>query len=160
MDYVPLQVKTSYSLLSSLNNIEKLVSLAKNLGYTSLAITDSNMFGTIEFYKCCLKYQIKPIIGLELTISDSIIILYAKNELGYKTLIKLSTLASERNLKIDDLQDFVNVVLVMPFQSFNEKIFNLFENKYIGYSNQSEKECIKHPKVFISNVLYLNKNDY
>ena len=47
MDYVPLQVKTSYSLLSSLNNIEKLVSLAKNLGYTSLAITDSNMFGTI-----------------------------------------------------------------------------------------------------------------
>ena len=50
MDYVPLQVKTSYSLLSSLNNIEKLVSLAKNLGYTSLAITDSNMFGTIEFY--------------------------------------------------------------------------------------------------------------
>ena len=160
MDYVPLQVKTSYSLLSSLNNIEKLVSLAKNLGYTSLAITDSNMFGTIEFYKCCLKHQIKPIIGLELTISDSIIILYAKNELGYKTLIKLSTLASERNLKIDDLQDFVNVVLVMPFQSFNEKIFNLFENKYIGYSNQSEKECIKHPKVFISNVLYLNKNDY
>ena len=160
MDYVPLQVKTSYSLLSSLNNIEKLVSLAKNLWYTSLAITDSNMFGTIEFYKCCLKYQIKPIIGLELTISDSIIILYAKNELGYKTLIKLSTLASERNLKIDDLQDFVNVVLVMPFQSFNEKIFNIFENKYIGYSNQSEKECIKHPKVFISNVLYLNKNDY
>ena len=160
MDYVPLQVKTSYSLLSSLNNIEKLVSLAKNLGYTSLAITDSNMFGAIEFYKCCLKYQIKPIIGLELTISDSIIILYAKNELGYKTLIKLSTLASERNLKIDDLQDFVNVVLVMPFQSFNEKIFNIFENKYIGYSNQSEKECIKHPKVFISNVLYLNKNDY
>ena len=160
MDYVPLQVKTSYSLLSSLNNIEKLVSLAKNLGYTSLAITDSNMFGTIEFYKCCLKHQIKPIIGLELTISDSIIILYAKNELGYKTLIKLSTLASERNLKIDDLQDFVNVVLVMPFQSFNEKIFNIFENKYIGYSNQSEKECIKHPKVFISNVLYLNKNDY
>lgn len=160
MDYVPLQVKTSYSLLSSLNNIEKLVSLAKNLGYTSLAITDSNMFGAIEFYKCCLKHQIKPIIGLELTISDSIIILYAKNELGYKTLIKLSTLASERNLKIDDLQDFVNVVLVMPFQSFNEKIFNLFENKYIGYSNQSEKECIKHPKVFISNVLYLNKNDY
>lgn len=160
MDYVPLQVKTSYSLLSSLNNIEKLVSLAKNLGYTSLAITDSNMFGAIEFYKCCLKHQIKPIIGLELTISDSIIILYAKNELGYKTLIKLSTLASERNLKIDDLQDFVNVVLVMPFQSFNEKIFNIFENKYIGYSNQSEKECIKHPKVFISNVLYLNKNDY
>ena len=32
MDYVPLQVKTSYSLLSSLNNIEKLVSIAKNLG--------------------------------------------------------------------------------------------------------------------------------
>ena len=40
MNYTPLQVKTSYSILSSLNNIKSLVALAKEYGYTSLAITD------------------------------------------------------------------------------------------------------------------------
>ena len=37
-----LEVKTSYSILGSLNKIEALVSRAKELGYSSLAITDTN----------------------------------------------------------------------------------------------------------------------
>ena len=46
MDYTALEVKTSYSILNSLNDIKKLVALAKNYGYSSLAITDeNNMFG-------------------------------------------------------------------------------------------------------------------
>ena len=56
-----LEVKTSYSILGSLNKIEALVSRAKELGYSSLAITDTNnMFGSYEFYLTCLKYNIKP----------------------------------------------------------------------------------------------------
>ena len=54
MNYTPLQVKTNYSLLSSLNNIKELVELAANYGYNSLAITDeNNMFGVMEFYLEC-----------------------------------------------------------------------------------------------------------
>ena len=68
MDYVSLQVKTSYSILNSLNNIPSLIILAKEYGYNSLAITDhNNMFGVMEFYLECKKNNIKPIIGLELT---------------------------------------------------------------------------------------------
>ena len=64
MNYTPLQVKTSYSILSSLNDIKKLVSLASSYGYKNLAITDeNNMFGVMEFYLECKKYNIKPIIG-------------------------------------------------------------------------------------------------
>lgn len=160
MDYVPLQIKTSYSLLSSLNNIEQLVKTAKNLGYTSLAITDANMFGTVEFYKCCLKYQIKPIIGLEITIQETKLLLYAKNEIGYKTLIRLSTTASERDIQKEDLEDFINVILIMPYSFFNEEIFELYQDKFIGYSNVEEKKIITRPKVFIRDVLYLNQKDY
>ena len=62
MNYTPLWVKTNYSLLSSLNDIKKLVSLASSYGYTSLAITDeNNMFGVMEFYLECKKNNIKPI---------------------------------------------------------------------------------------------------
>ena len=68
MNYTPLQVKTSYSVLSSLNDIKKIVSLAKDYGYTSLAITDeNNMFGVMEFYLECKKNNIKPIIGIPIT---------------------------------------------------------------------------------------------
>ena len=99
MKYTALQVKTSYSLLSSLNKIEKLVSRAVTLGYTSLAITDhNNMFGVPEFYQECKKNNIKPIIGLELEVGNKNILLYAMNNQGYKNLIKLSTTISEREI--------------------------------------------------------------
>ena len=67
MHYVGLQVKTSYSILNSLNDIKKLVELACEYGYTSWAITDEcNMFGVMEFYLECKKNNLKPIIGVEL----------------------------------------------------------------------------------------------
>ena len=63
MTYTPLQIKTCYSLLQSLNKIPNLVSYAASLGYQALAITDSNnMFGVPEFYNECKKHNIKPII--------------------------------------------------------------------------------------------------
>ena len=93
MNYTPLQIKTCYSLLQSLNNIESLVSYASSLGYNSLAITDSNnMFGVMEFYNTSKKYNIKPIIGLELDIDDKKILLYAMNNIGYNNLLKVKDL--------------------------------------------------------------------
>ena len=80
MEYVALQVKTNYSLLQSLNDIKKLVSHAKSLGYKALAITDTNnMFGVPEFYNMCKENGIKPIIGLELEVDNKKILLYAMN---------------------------------------------------------------------------------
>ena len=114
MEYVALQVKTSYSILSSLNDIKKLVSHAKELGYTSLAITDTNnMFGVPEFYFECKKNNIKPIIGLELTIEDKRILLYAINNHGYKNLVKLSTIISTRKITIEDLNRYNNDLLLI-----------------------------------------------
>ena len=52
------------------------------------------MFGVMEFTQVCKKYNIKPIIGLELRINDSLVLLYAKNIDGYKNLIKLATINS------------------------------------------------------------------
>ena len=93
MNYTPLQVKTSYSILSSLNDIKKLVSLASDYGYKNLAITDeNNMFGVMEFYLECKKNDIKPIIGIELIYNNTILLLYAKNIDGYHNLIKLATI--------------------------------------------------------------------
>ena len=161
MNYTPLQVKTSYSILSSLNEIKKLVSLAKDYGYTSLAITDeNNMFGVMEFYLECKKNNIKPIVGIELTYDNTILLLYSKNLSGYKNLIKLTTIKSDRNLTYEDLVTYKdNLILVIPYSVFDEKIYDIYEDKYIGYTTIEEKNKIKDKKVLINNVKYLYKKD-
>ena len=161
MNYTPLQVKTSYSILSSLNDIKKLVSLAKEYGYKSIAITDeNNMFGVMEFYLECKKNNIKPIIGIELTMSNTILLLYSKNLKGYKNLIKLATIKSERELTYEDLTIYKdNLILIMPYNNFDEKIYNIYADKYVGYSNKEERDIIKDKKVLINNIKYLYKKD-
>ena len=130
-----LQVKSSYSLLRSLNDISKLVKKASELGYSSLAITDfNNMFGVMEFYLECNKYNIKPIIGLELSVDDISILLYCKGNVGYNNLIKLSTIVSDRDINIDDLKKYKNdLILIMPISFYREDIFSIYDDRFIGY---------------------------
>ena len=145
MIYIPLQLKTSYTLLSSLIRIPDLIQKAKSLGYQSLAITDhNNMFGVPAFYQECKKNNIKPVIGLELEVEDKNILLYAMNNQGYKNLIKLSTIVSERNITLEDLTLYQNdLILVIPYSFFNEEIYNIYKYHYIGYSTKEEQDKIK-----------------
>ena len=162
MIYTPLQLKTSYTLLSSLIRIPTLIKRAKSLGYQALAITDhNNMFGVPSFYQECKKNNIKPVIGLELEVEDKNILLYAMNNQGYKNLIKLSTIVSEREITKEDLNTYKeNLILVIPYPFFDEEIYNLYSHHYIGYSTKEEQEQIKEDKIFINNVSYLEKEDH
>ena len=49
MKYIPLNIKTEFSLMNSLIKIDELILYAKNNGFTTLGITDENMFGCYEF---------------------------------------------------------------------------------------------------------------
>ena len=102
--FTHLHLHTEYSLLDGANKIKDLAKKVKELGMNSVAITDhGNMFGAIDFYTTMRKNDIKPIIGLEAYIhnSDKIddkttkqrfhLCLYAKNEVGYKNLMYLSS---------------------------------------------------------------------
>ncbi len=106
--FTHLHVHSDYSLLDGLAKVEKLCAKALQLGMNSLALTDHGvMYGAIKFYLTAKEYGIKPIIGLEAYIaarsrfdkqanidSDRYhLILLAKNETGYKNLMKLTTLA-------------------------------------------------------------------
>ena len=107
-DFVHLHVHTEYSLLDGANRIKDLVARVKELGMKAVAITDHGvMYGAVEFYKECKKNGIKPIIGCEAyvaprtrfdkepNIDDRLghLILLAKNNVGYKNLIKLVSLS-------------------------------------------------------------------
>ena len=46
-----LKLHTEYSLLEGVGKIEEYIEKAGKLGIDTLAITDTAMFGVIEFYK-------------------------------------------------------------------------------------------------------------
>ena len=82
--YIPLYNLTNYTLLSSLLKIDDLLSYAKKNNINSIAITDTNMYGTMEFIKKCNSNNIKPIIGLTLILEDFKIVCLAKKYEGRK----------------------------------------------------------------------------
>ena len=93
---VHLHARSCYSLLKSTLTIPQLVSLAKQAGYTAIACTDENvMHGAMEFYKCCKKENIKPVIGLEcsIEIDDKKIpmTILARDNMGYAGLLHVSS---------------------------------------------------------------------
>ncbi|EAH9952400.1 DNA polymerase III subunit alpha [Campylobacter lari] len=102
--FTHLHLHTEYSLLDGANKLKELAKTLKAQGATSVAMTDhGNMFGAIDFYKTMRAEGIKPIIGLEAylhnhdDLSDKSsrqrfhICLFAKNEIGYKNLMYLSS---------------------------------------------------------------------
>ena len=106
-DFVHLHVHTEYSLLDGSNRIKDLIQRIKELGMNSVAITDHGvMYGVVEFYKEALKNGIKPILGCEIYTAkrnmqdkqpgvDSDyghLVLLAKNQTGYKNLMKIVSL--------------------------------------------------------------------
>lgn len=94
VEFVHLHVHTEYSLLNGACRIEPLVNKAKDLGMTSLAITDhSGMYGVIPFYKACQTAGIKPIIGVEILVNGFPLVLLAENNLGYQHLMKLVSIS-------------------------------------------------------------------
>ncbi len=103
-DFTHLHLHTEYSLLDGACRIGEVVSLAKNLGMNSLAVTDHGvLYGAVAFYKECKVQGVKPIIGCEVYVAprsrfDKVhgldsdryhLILLCKNETGYKNLLKL-----------------------------------------------------------------------
>lgn len=104
--FTHLHLHTEYSLLDGANKISALAARVKELGMTSVAMSDhGNMFGAIDFYHQMRDAGIKPIIGMEAYIHNgeelgdkSIkqrfhVCLFAKNEVGYKNLMYLSSQA-------------------------------------------------------------------
>jgi len=102
-DFCHLHCHTQYSLLDGAARIKNLVSRAAELEMPAIAITDhGNLYGVPEFYTKAKAAGVQPIIGCEFYIAPSGMedkkdrtryhqVLLAKNETGYRNLIKLSS---------------------------------------------------------------------
>ena len=111
-EFVALHNHSHYSLQDAACTIDSLIKATQENNMHAIALTDHGvMFGISEFYKKAKNADIKPIIGVEAYINFegsrfergekgygrkksknyNHLVLIAKNETGYKNLLKLST---------------------------------------------------------------------
>lgn len=105
--FVHLHLHTEYSLLDGATRIDSLFQHCKENNMPAVAMTDhGNMYGAIQFWKAAKANGIKPILGCEVYVCPDMtvkkgkvngefehLVLLAKNNEGYKNLIKLDSLA-------------------------------------------------------------------
>ena len=127
MPFTTLQVFSSYSLLKSTIRLNAYVETGKLLGYKQLTLTDDGVLhGAVEFYERCIANGIQPILGCTFEVawkSDSskkeMVIVYAKGEKGYESLLKLSTLYQQGLTWIKEMTEWIknhssDVKFVLP----------------------------------------------
>lgn len=107
-EFIHLHNHSHYSLLDGAAKIDQIVDTVSEQGHKAFALTDhGNMFGVVEFYKKAKAKGFKPIIGCEAYISQGKmldktsptegkrnyhLVLLVKNEIGYKNLMKLTSM--------------------------------------------------------------------
>src|SRR5882672_8150215 len=109
-DFVHLHLHTEYSLLDGACRLDRLMDKAHDLKFPALALTDHGvLYGAIDFYQAARAKGIKPIVGCEVYVAPGSrlekrtssggrdvynhLVLLAKDEIGYRNLIKLATAA-------------------------------------------------------------------
>ncbi|MCK7486853.1 MAG: DNA polymerase III subunit alpha [Bacillus subtilis] len=109
-----LYVQTSFSFNGSLVDVDKLVDLAAEYGYTAIGIADrSTLHAAIKFYRACVKKGIQPILGVRIVTiglfeGESPFLAYAKNNTGYQNLLQISSYlnTTEPRLSLEQLKRF------------------------------------------------------
>jgi DNA polymerase-3 subunit alpha len=112
-EFVHLHLHTEYSLLDGACRLDKLMERAHALKFPALSITDHGvMYGAVDFYQAARNKGLKPIIGCEVYVAPGSrlekksssggkdvynhLVLLAKDERGYRNLVKL---VSDAHLK-------------------------------------------------------------
>ncbi|HOY65433.1 MAG TPA: DNA polymerase III subunit alpha [Candidatus Ozemobacteraceae bacterium] len=107
-NFVHLHVHSHYSILDGAASVKSIIDAARRFRMPAIAITDhGNMFAAIDFYLAALKKGVKPILGFEAYLTPGSrfekdkdrnrsplhhLVLLAKNQTGYKNIVKLSSL--------------------------------------------------------------------
>lgn len=122
--FVHLHVHSEYSLLDGAARVEELAAAASRLGMSHLALTDHGvLYGAIPFYKACMAHGVKPIIGCEVYLTTGPLeekssrrdqpiyhlVLLAKNETGYRNLMRLVSHAHLHGMYYKPRIDLVNL---------------------------------------------------
>lgn len=176
-DFVHLHVHTEYSLLDGFSRVKNLVSRAKELNMSAVAITDHGcMFGAIDFFKVAKKEGIKPIIGCEVYTaprsmrdkdpnydkSQGHLILLAKDTEGYQNLIKLVSKAYVQGfyykprVDIDEIRKHSKGIIALSACLAGDVSQALMNRNY----DKAKNIAIKYKEIFGKDNYYIEIQDH
>lgn len=178
LGFTHLHVHTEYSLLDGSAKIKELVARAKELGMTSLAITDHGvMYGAIDFYKACKAAGIKPIIGCEVYVAPGSrfdremtkgedryyhLVLLAKNNTGYQNLSKIVSRGFTEGyyykprVDMEVLEEFSEGIIALSACLAGEVASNLRKDQY----ELAKEAALRHLAIFGEGNYYLEMQDH
>ncbi len=171
-DFVHLHTHSEYSLLDGLGKLDHLIERAKSFGMDALALTDHGaMYGAFKFYLKAKAAGIKPILGVETYVAKRShldkegkidtdpyhLILLAKNETGYKNLLKLVTIAHLEGFyykpRIDwDLLNAHHEGLICTSACIQGQVASLLRN---GEDIEAEKVALQYAELFGPDHYYI-----
>lgn len=103
-----LNIRSHYSFMDSLLSPTRAVEHAVAAGYDTIALTDPNLHGMVEFIDAARAAGVRPVVGAELTLHDPVRrivrkqLAYVRTETGYHNLCFL---LSQKTLSRDDLKE-------------------------------------------------------
>lgn len=177
MGFAHLHVHTEYSLLDGACRIERLLDKAKEMGQTSVAITDhGSMYGVIDFYKAAKKRGIKPVIGCEVYVAkrrrfDRVheldyenrhLVLLCENMTGYQNLIALVSKAwtegfyNKPRIDFELLEEYHEGLIALSACLAGEIPRALTLNDYEG----AKKAALTYRDIFGEGNFYLELQDH
>ena len=176
--FTHLHVHSHYSLLDGLSKIDDLLDRCKELGMDSIALTDHGvLYGAIEFFIKAKERGIKPIIGCEMYITPNSLhskdpsskdrkqyhlILLAKNEIGYKNLMKLISIAHLQGFyykpRIDKnvLRQYREGLVGLSACGGGEIPSYLINGNY----EEAKKTALEYKDIFEENSFFLEVQDH
>ncbi|MDD2201066.1 MAG: DNA polymerase III subunit alpha [Firmicutes bacterium] len=110
--FVHLHVHSQYSFLDGADTCSTLVARAAECGLPAIAITDhNNVSAAVELSKAAREYGIKPIHGVEVSMSDgSHLTLLAQNPEGYSNICRMLT---EAHMSSPRRQPYANMEVLV-----------------------------------------------
>lgn len=116
-----LNVYSCYSFQNSTILIEQLCARAKQLHMEALALTDiDNMFGALEFSNACHKYGIKPVFGMQASVSIEgeiyPFLLLCIDQTGYHDLLKICSeinLSDHHAIELEKLRTYKDHLFIL-----------------------------------------------
>lgn len=177
MSFTHLHVHTEFSLLDGASRISSMMDHLKEIGQTSVAITDHGvMYGAVDFYRAAKAAGIKPIIGCEVYVAprsrfDKIhgqdnnpyhLVLLCKNQEGYRNLIHMVSLSFSEGFynrpRVDKnlLREYSGGLIALSACIAGEVPRQLLANNYAGAKRSAEE----YREIFGEGNFYLEVQDH
>ncbi len=175
--FTHLHLHTEYSLLDGACRIKPLMKHAKELGMTSIAMTDHGvMYGAIDFYKAAHDAGLHPIIGCECYVAprsrhDKVhaydserfhLVLLCENQTGYQNLIKMVSAAwtegfyTKPRIDRELLEQHHEGLICLSACLAGEVLQNLLKDDY----EKAKEVCLWYNNLFGQGNYYLELQDH